>query len=99
MLLELNQEKSMFENYENAEITIEELADIHPSKYMLYDIRDEVSHKYGFIPGGFWAGDLAEQAEKETLEHDKAYVLYKSSHLADIAAKRKSRDMRLFRSL
>ncbi len=76
MLLELNQEKSMFENYENAEITIEELADIHPSKYMLYDIRDEVSHKYGFIPGGFWAGDLAEQAEKGTLENDKAYVLY-----------------------
>ena len=38
MLFELSQEKSMFENYENAEITIEELADIHPSKYMLYDI-------------------------------------------------------------
>ena len=37
----------MFENYENAEITIEELADIHPSKYVLYDVRDEVSHKYG----------------------------------------------------
>ena len=30
----------LFEKYENAEITIEELGDIHPSKYQLVDIRD-----------------------------------------------------------
>lgn len=34
----------MFEKYEDAKITIEQLADIHPSLYRLCDVRDEISY-------------------------------------------------------
>ena len=41
----------MFETLQGAELTIEEMADIHPSRYLLCDVRDEISFRYGAIPG------------------------------------------------
>lgn len=66
----------MFENFVNAEITIEELADIHPSKYILCDIRDEVSHQYGAIPQSVSFSDIVDSAKNGELTQDRAYVLY-----------------------
>lgn len=66
----------MFEKYDYAEITIEELADIHPSLYKLYDVRDEVSHRYGAIPQSEWIGNLKEKAKNGELDKSAAYVLY-----------------------
>lgn len=66
----------MFEQYENAEITIEQLADIHPSKYRLCDIRDEVSHRYGSIPNSEYTEDIIEKAKNGELSMDTSYVLY-----------------------
>ncbi len=66
----------MFENNEDLEITIEELADIHPSKYVLCDVRDAVSHQYGAMPNSISAPDLLDQAKAGTLDKSIAYVLY-----------------------
>ncbi len=66
----------MFEKYEDAEITIENMADIHPSLYVLVDVRDEVSHKYGSIPGSVSMEDIVSRAQKGTLDRDRSYILY-----------------------
>lgn len=66
----------MFEQYENAEITIEQLADIHPSMYRLCDIRDEVSHRYGSIPNSEYIENIIEKAKSGELSKDTSYVLY-----------------------
>ncbi|MDD3141861.1 MAG: ATP-binding protein [Lachnospiraceae bacterium] len=66
----------MFEKYEYAEITIEELADIHPSLYQLYDIRDEISFLYGSIPSAKNNNQLIEQAKAGQLDKDTSYVLF-----------------------
>lgn len=66
----------MFEQYENAEITIEQLADIHPSMYRLCDIRDEVSHRYGSIPNSEYIEHIIEKAKSGELSKDTSYVLY-----------------------
>ncbi len=66
----------MFENYENAEITIEQLADVHPSLYRLCDVRDEVSFRYGSIPKAESHPDMVSEAEGGTLARDISYVLY-----------------------
>ena len=66
----------MFETRENIEITIEELADIHPSKYTLCDVRDAASHTYGAIPDSISMPDIIEQAENGSLDSDGCYVLY-----------------------
>lgn len=66
----------MFEKYEDAEITIEQMADVHPSLYVLVDVRDEVSHRYGSIPGSVSMEDIVRRAEEGTLDKEKAYILY-----------------------
>ena len=66
----------MFEDYAYAEITLEELADIHPSKYVLCDIRDEISHQYGAIPNSVQMSDICEQAQAGTLDPGTSYILY-----------------------
>ncbi len=66
----------MFEKYENAEITIEQMADIHPSLYVLVDVRDEVSHRYGSIPGSVSMEDIVDRAMEGTLDREKSYILY-----------------------
>lgn len=66
----------MFEKYEDVEITIEQMADIHPSLYILIDVRDEVSHRYGSIPGSVSMEDIVRRAEEGTLDKEKAYILY-----------------------
>lgn len=66
----------MFEQYGNAEITIEQLADIHPSMYRLCDIRDEVSHRYGSIPNSEYIENIIEKAKSGELSKDTSYVLY-----------------------
>lgn len=77
----------MFEQYENAEITIEQLADIHPSMYRLCDIRDEVSHRYGSIPNSEYIENIIEKAKKNELSKDTSYVLYcmKGIQSSDVA--------------
>ena len=66
----------MFEKYEYAEITIEELADIHPSLYRFCDVRDEVSYRDGSIPKGENISNIVELAEEGKLDKNISYVLY-----------------------
>ena len=66
----------MFEKSDNPEISIEELADIHPSKYRLIDIRDEISHEYGCIPNSECDSALLEKATQGELDKNISYVLY-----------------------
>lgn len=66
----------MFEKYEYAEITIEELADIHPSLYRFCDVRDEVSYLYGSIPKAENISNIVELAEEGKLDKNISYVLY-----------------------
>ena len=66
----------MFEKYEYAEITIEELADIHPSLYRFCDVRDEVSYRYGSIPKAENISNIVELAEEGKLGKNISYVLY-----------------------
>lgn len=66
----------MFEKYEYAEITIEELADIHPSLYRFCDVRDEVSYRYGSIPKVENISNIVELAEEGKLDKNISYVLY-----------------------
>lgn len=66
----------MFEKYEYAEITIEELADIHPSLYRFCDVRDEVSYRYGSIPKAENISNIVELAEEGKLDKNISYILY-----------------------
>lgn len=66
----------MFEKYEYVEITIEELADIHPSLYRFCDVRDEVSYRYGSIPKAENISNIVELAEEGKLDKNLSYVLY-----------------------
>ena len=45
------------------EITLEALADLPESAYVLYDVRDAVSHAYGTIPGAAGLPDPEGAAE------------------------------------
>ena len=66
---------NLSEQYNNA-ISIEELADLHPSFYELVDIRDEISHDYGSIPGSACIPDMIEAAEAGSLDRGRSYILY-----------------------
>ena len=55
------------------EIDIKDLADIHPTLYVLVDIRDEVSHDYGCIPHSISNENILFD---ENLDKNKSYVLY-----------------------
>ena len=63
------------EKYPNG-ITLDELADIHPSLYILVDIRDETTHDYGSIPNSICMHDILEKALDHSLDKTKSYVLY-----------------------
>ena len=77
----------MFEQYGTAEISIEQLADIHPSLYQLCDVRDEVSFRYGSIPKSVNLYEILKLAEEGKLDKNVSYVLYcmKGIQSADIA--------------
>ena len=62
--------------FQKTEITIEELADIHPSKYQLIDMRDEISFQYGTIPGAKRMEMLENLAEEGKLDKSVSYVLF-----------------------
>ena len=64
------------EMFDKEEITIGELADLHPSTYRLIDIRDDISFRYGTIPGAEQIPDLLQLAEEGSLNKDIAYVLF-----------------------
>lgn len=66
----------MFREKGITQITIEELADIHPSEYLLVDVRDEISHEYGSIPGSACMPDILKRALSGELSKDKSFVLY-----------------------
>ena len=55
------------------EIDIKDLTDIHPTLYVLVDIRDEVSHDYGCIPHSISNENILFD---ENLDKNKSYVLY-----------------------
>ncbi len=57
-------------------ITIEQLADLPESTYVLYDIRDEISFSYGTIPGAENPSDIIGQAENGILPNDKKIILF-----------------------
>ena len=57
-------------------ITIEQLADLPESTYVLYDIRDEISFSYGTIPGAENPSDIIGQAENDILPNDKKIILF-----------------------
>lgn len=58
------------------EITIEQLSDMHPSEYVLCDVRDKTSHEYGAIPGSISAPDILAEASEGKLDKEKQYILY-----------------------
>ncbi len=58
------------------EITLEELADLPESTYVLYDTRDEISWQYDTIPGADHVPDLWESARAGQLPMDKKIVLF-----------------------
>ena len=62
--------------FEKIEITMEELADLHPSTYRLIDIRDEISFQYGTIPGAEQIPEILEKAREGNLDKEKPYVLF-----------------------
>lgn len=62
--------------FQKPEITIEELADIHPSKYRLIDLRDEVSFQYGTIPGAKRIEEIERFAREGLLDRSASYVLF-----------------------
>ena len=61
---------------ESFNITIEELADLPESTYILYDIRDDISYSYGTIPGAESKRDIAASAEDGELPKDKKLILF-----------------------
>ncbi len=77
----------MFENNDYAEITIEQMADIHPSLYCLCDVRDEVSFRYGTIAKAESMTDIVQKAESQKLDKNRAYILFcmKGSQSLDMA--------------
>lgn len=66
----------LLDKYENGEITLEDLADIHPSYYRLVDVRDEVTHEYGCITGSENIPDILQRAQSGNLDKGTAYVVY-----------------------
>lgn len=58
------------------EITIEQLSDMHPSEYVLCDVRDKISHEYGAIPGSVSAHNILAEASEGKLDKEKQYILY-----------------------
>ena len=63
------------EQYKN-ELSIEEMADLHPSLYVLADIRDEISYNYGSIPASVSIPDILDRAKNGSLDREKSYILY-----------------------
>ncbi len=61
----------LYEKYGD-EIDLKDLADIHPSKYKLVDIRDLTSHEYGMIPNSICLEDILNC----DLDRNTSYVLY-----------------------
>ena len=57
-------------------ITIEEMADLPESSYVLYDIRDEVSCSYGTIPGARVGEDILDLAKGGLLPKDKNIIVF-----------------------
>lgn len=66
----------MFEKYQDGEITIEQMADVHPSLYRLCDVRDDVSFRYGSIPNAESLENILELAKEGSLDKNTAYILY-----------------------
>ena len=62
--------------FQKTEITIEELADLHPSTYQLIDMRDEISFQYGTIPGAKQMEKIEQVAEEGRLDKATSYVLF-----------------------
>ena len=66
----------MLKDTYNLDISLQDLADIHPSAYILLDTRDAISHEYGCIPNSLSMPDIYLQAKEKTLDASKSYVLY-----------------------
>jgi tRNA(Ile)-lysidine synthase TilS/MesJ/rhodanese-related sulfurtransferase len=62
--------------FDTEEITMGQLADLHPSTYRLIDIRDEISFQYGTIPGAQQLPDIVIKAKERSLSNDLPFVLF-----------------------
>lgn len=58
------------------EIDINQLNDLPHNLYILVDIRDEVTHAYGCIPGSVCMPDILRKAQEGELLSDMVYVVY-----------------------
>ena len=58
------------------DLTLEELTDLTEGSYMLIDIRDDISYRYGTIPGAVSVPDIDDAAEREELPRDRKLVLF-----------------------
>ncbi|MBP3720568.1 MAG: ATPase [Clostridia bacterium] len=61
---------------EQAEITLEELADLPEKARMLMDVRDEASFAYGTVPGAVSCPDPLAEADTGRLPRDRKLVLF-----------------------
>ena len=61
---------------EDAEITLEELADVPEGARVLIDVRDEISFAYGTIPGAEQIPDLEARAAAGALPRDRQLILF-----------------------
>ena len=61
---------------EKIEIAVAELQDLKTHCCELCDVRDEVSHRYGAIPGSVSRPDILAEALEGRLDRDRRYVLY-----------------------
>ncbi|MBR6093866.1 MAG: ATPase [Lachnospiraceae bacterium] len=62
--------------FDTEEISMGQLADLHPSTYRLIDIRDEISFQYGTIPGAEQIPDIIKKAKEGSLNRDLPFVLF-----------------------
>ena len=58
------------------DISLQDLADLHPSTYALVDTRDAISHEYGGMPHSISMPGIYQEASNGTLNKEKSYVLY-----------------------
>ena len=58
------------------DITLEELTDLTGDSYLLLDVRDDISYRYGTISDATSMPDVLEAAERNELPRDRTLVLF-----------------------
>ena len=58
------------------DITLEELTDLTEGSYLLLDVRDDISYRYGTISDAVSMPDVLDAAERNELPRDRTLVLF-----------------------